>query len=75
MMHVTTYLKGLLRPPNFFMQFSRHVDVHWLTCVCQSVILQNQVDSLGAHESLSFYWWSDLESKDRRVQGLKTNAS
>lgn len=32
MMQVTTYLKGLLRPPSFLMQFSKHVDVHWLTC-------------------------------------------
>lgn len=31
-MHVTTYLKGLFRPPSFFMQFSKQVDVHWLTC-------------------------------------------
>lgn len=32
MIQVTTYLKGLFSPASFLMQFSKHADVHWLTC-------------------------------------------
>ncbi len=31
MTQVTTYLKGLFMPVSFLMQFSRQLEVHWLT--------------------------------------------
>lgn len=37
---VTTYLKGLFRSANRLMQVSRHVEVHWPTCIGTKLSLQ-----------------------------------
>lgn len=50
---VTTYLKGLFRPVSFLIQFSRQLEVHWLTWV--------SVWMITGHTEV-FGYWKNLSS-------------
>lgn len=76
MIHVTTYLNGLFSAASFLMQFSKQLDVHWLTCMG---VRQRRLGTLHLshiHASRSAFVLSRaIRQGSRRLPIVKANAN